>query len=85
MAIGTNSGTSMWLERLPVPLHHPALLALAPAVGYAIAYFDRLGEALAYGIPPDYISISVTDTLSRTILVVVYTALFWSVIGKTLY
>lgn len=54
-----------------VGLDHPLLLAAAPAIGYLVAYLDRLGEALFYGIPVDYIQLSVTDALSRTSLVVV--------------
>ena len=52
-------------------MDHPAVVAVAPAVGYLIAYLDRLGEALAYGIPPDYISVSITDALSRVSVVFV--------------
>lgn len=58
-----------------ISLDHPLPLALAPAIGYLVAYLDRLGEALAYGVPTDYIFVSVTDALSRTSLVVVVVAL----------
>lgn len=55
-----------------IALDHPVVFALAPALGYLIAYLDRLGEALAYGIPRDYIFLSITDALSRTSMVVLF-------------
>lgn len=59
-----------------ISLYNPAMLAVAPAIGYLIAYLDRLGEAFVYGIPVEYISLSVTDVLSRTSIVVVALVLF---------
>jgi len=50
-------------------LSSPMLITAAPVLGYAIAYLNRFGEARAYGIPLDYISLSTSDALSRTALV----------------
>lgn len=49
-----------------IRLSNPWLLSAAPALAYAVAYLDRLGEAQVRAIPVDWISISVTDALSRT-------------------
>jgi hypothetical protein len=54
-----------------IAVDQPVVFAAAPAIGYLIAYLDRLGEAVAYGIPLDYISVSVTDALSRVSIVFV--------------
>lgn len=62
----------LWTQ---IPLDQPVMLALASAVGYLIAYLDRLGEAVALGVPADYISVSTTDALSRVSVVLVALAL----------
>lgn len=53
-----------------VQLSNPLLLSAVPALAYALAYLDRLGEAYARHIPLDWISVSLTDALSRTALVI---------------
>lgn len=69
MTTRTEPQGALW-TREPLSLANPVLLAGTPALGYAIAYFDRLGEAFVYEIPLDYISLSLTDALSRTSLVI---------------
>lgn len=59
-----------------VDLGHPAVIAAATAVGYLVAYLDRLGEAVVYQIPLDYVTVSVTDALSRVSIVFVAVLLF---------
>lgn len=49
-----------------IRLSNPWLLTAAPALAYAVAYLDRLGEAQARAIPLDWITVSATDALSRT-------------------
>ena len=71
--------SSTWL-RSAVRLDQPLTLAFAPAIGYLIAFLDRLGEAVALGVPVDYITISTTDALSRVSVVFVALAALLAVV-----
>ncbi len=68
------SGTNDWPEAMEklgyIRLSSPWLLSVIPALAYIIAYLNRLGEAFARGIPGDWISVSLTDALSRASAVV---------------
>lgn len=73
----------MRFNRPYIRLSSPWLLPAAPALAYAVAYLDRLGEAQAHAIPADWIAVSVTDALSRTVgvvagIVVMIGALLWA-------
>lgn len=80
-ASGAYSPSAAWtggtlLTRLGyIKLSSPWVLSAVPALAYALAYVDRLGEAFARGIPSDWITVSLTDALSRTALIVLAVAL----------
>jgi len=65
-----------------IRLASPWLISSIPAFAYLLAYLNRFGEAYAHDVPSDWISVSLTDALSRTAAVALVTLLMMLLSGK---